>query len=255
MNDLLLAAVVFLAFTVEASLGFGATVVTVALGAQLRPIEQILPAFVPLNVALSAYMVARYRRELRAAVLARRVLPWMLAGLPLGLYAFARLPARALKLAFGVFVVALALLELARRGDGSDAARQGSERTDGGAAPLPRALEAALLVLGGVAHGAFATGGPMAVYVMGRALARDKAAFRATLAALWLVLNAILLGSYALEGALTAATARSALLLAPALALGLGAGEWLHARVPTAAFRRAVWALLLGAGALLVARR
>ncbi len=121
----LLVLVVFLAFLVEAALGFGATVVAVALGAFLVPIPELLAAFVPLNIVLSAYLAVRYRRDIHWRLLMLRIVPLMVAGIPVG-----------------------------------------------------------LLLLGwGVVHGAFATGGPMAVFVSGRVLT-DKGRFRSTLSTL-----------------------------------------------------------------------
>ena len=106
-------------------------------------------------------------------MLAVEVAPAVGVGAAIGLALF-HLPAKhVLALAFGVFVVGLATLQLAR--PGGEAAR----------APVAARL---LLGLGGVAHGLFGTGGPMIVYVVRRRLA-DKRAFRATLAVLWFVLN------------------------------------------------------------------
>jgi uncharacterized protein len=238
-----LAAIVALAFTVEASLGFGATVVTVALGSMILPIDAILPSYVPLNLLMSGYLVARYRREVDASLLGRRVLPAVLLGMPLGMLAFSRFDERWLKVAFGAFVVMLALLELASARTPSELRR-----------PLPRGLALGMLSLGGVAHGAFGTGGPMVVYVLGRELGDDKARFRATLSVLWLVLNAVLVASFVVGGKVDAASATTTGLLVPPLALGLLLGEWLHARIPAARFRGAVFALLGVVGAALVVR-
>lgn len=238
-----LGAIVALAFTVEASLGFGATVVTVALGSMILPIDAILPSYVPLNLLMSGYLVARYRREVDGSLLGRRVLPAVLVGMPLGMLAFSRFDERLLKVAFGAFVVMLALLELSSAGTPSKLRK-----------PLPRALGALMLSIGGVAHGAFGTGGPMVVYVLGRELAGDKARFRATLSVLWLVLNAVLVASFVVGGKVDAASATTTGLLVAPLVLGLFAGEWLHARIPASRFRGAVFALLGVVGATLVVR-
>lgn len=238
-----LAAIVALAFTVEASLGFGATVVTVALGSMILPIDAILPSYVPLNLLMSGYLVARYRREVDGSLLGRRVLPAVLVGMPLGMLAFSRLDERLLEVVFGAFVVMLALLELSSSSTPSKLRK-----------PLPSALGALMLSIGGVAHGAFGTGGPMVVYVLGRELGDDKARFRATLSVLWLVLNAVLVASFVVGGKVDAASATTTGLLVAPLVLGLFAGEWLHVRIPTARFRGAVFALLGVVGAALVVR-
>jgi hypothetical protein len=238
-----LAVVVTAAFTVETALGFGATVVAIALGSFVAPIELILPAFLPLNVVVSLYVTARYRRDVDRGMLLRRIVPWMGLGLPVGVLLFRSLGSSRLQLAFGVFVIALSALELRR------------PRAAGGAAtrPLGPVLAAGLLFAAGIIHGVFATGGPLTVYVTGRALA-DKARFRATLSALWLVLNLALLASYAAGGQLgPGSAALSAILVAP-LGLGMALGEGAHRRVPERLFRTLVFTLLLVAGTLLAGR-
>jgi uncharacterized membrane protein YfcA len=230
---------VALAFAVETALGFGATVVAVSLGALLLPIDVILPAFVPLNLILSAAVFLRARQHVAWRVLLVKTLPWMALGLPLGMLAFARLDASTLRRAFGVFLTGLATLELLRE---ARRARPGA---------LAPSLERSLLVLGGALHGAFATGGPMVVYVLGRTLTQ-KAALRATLALLWLTMNLILLTQYGLQGKLSRASLSLSMPLAIGLGVGMVTGELLFRRVPEALFRRLVFALLLVAGLLLL---
>ena len=235
-----LALIVWLAFSVEAALGFGATVVTVAIGSLLAPIELILPAFVPLNVVLSTYLVTRHRKHIDWRLLLVRVLPPVAVGMPLGIFAFARLDERMLKIALGVFVVLLALLELV-----------GSRRSAGAARTLPRPVGLGMLAIGGAAHGAFGTGGPMVVYVFGRELGGDKGRFRATLSVLWLVLNAVLVTTYAVGGHIGSASLTASAAFVVPLLVGLVAGEWAHARIPAERFRGAVFALLGVVGTVL----
>lgn len=233
-----LAAIVLVAFGTEAALGFGAMVISIALGAQLAPIGALLPVLVPLNLCLSVYLAVRYRRDVDRRFLARRILPPVIVGVPLGLLAFARLPGGVLVRLFGGFVVTLAALELVR------ILRRASPRDLG---PITRNL---LLVAGGAVHGAFATGGPFVVYVAGRELA-DKAAFRATISALWALLGAILCATYALDGSLGVSSLAASAVLAIPAAAGLVVGEWLHARAQAQTFRTALFAMLLVAGLLL----
>ena len=243
MPTLLLALIVCAAFTVESALGFGATVITVSLGARVLPVRDLLAAFVPLNVALSLWLAARHRRAIDWRLLGRRVLPLMLLGMPLGMLLVRHLAEHATRRVLGALVVALAVAQLARL--------RRPEAEAPAAAPGPAA--AALLAAAGVVHGMFGSGGPLAVYVIGRALP-DKSRFRATLSALWLALNAVLVGGYAVDGAITAASLRTTAAMLPALGLGIAAGEWLHGRVPERAFRVGVYAVLLVVGAALLAR-
>jgi len=246
------AAIVLLALVVEAALGFGATVIAVALGALFYPIDVILPAYVPVNMVLSAYLVLRYRDAVDGRLLLRRIVPFMALGLPAGLLLFRYSSGPLLKALFGVFVVGLAAVELLRLGRAARAARA----TTGDApplAPLATAPAAALLLLGGVIHGAFGTGGPMAVYVAGRQIA-DQRVFRSTLSALWLALNGVLVVTYALGGYLTPASVKLSLVLLVPLAVGTVVGEWTHRRLQGRTFAALVFTVLLLAGLALALR-
>lgn len=241
-ETLALVGFVFLAFTIESALGFGATLVTVTLGVLVAPVDVILPAFMPVNVALSARLVFWHRPHVRWDLLLRRILPLMALGMPVGIFAFAELDTAILVKVFGGFVLALAIVELFIRKQ--EAAAQ--TRFGGPVANV-------LLVLGGIVHGAFGTGGPMVVYVVGRTLT-DKAQFRATLSALWLLLNIVLLVTHIAAGRWTSNTPLLTLAFVPALILGLVVGQRLHDEIPAARFRRVVFAGLALAGLVLLLR-
>ncbi len=233
----LLAAIVAVAFLVEAAAGFGSMVVALTVGALFFPMPSLLGWLVPVNLVLSGYLVARGRAHLDWKFLLSAVVPLMTAGLLVGIALSRALSdAEWFKRVFAIFVIAVALHQLLRR-----AALE----------PLARPIAAGALFAAGVIHGVFATGGPLAVFVASRALP-DKAAFRATLAAVWVVLNVLLLPRLWLDGSLSAASLPvSALMLAP-LVLGIVAGEWVHHRLDEARFRKVVAALLMVAGATLL---
>ncbi|MBI5481976.1 MAG: sulfite exporter TauE/SafE family protein [Deltaproteobacteria bacterium] len=257
---LALVAIVLAALVVEASLGFGATVIAVALGAFFYPIDVLLPAYVPVNMLLSAYLVVRHHDGVDGRFLLRRIVPFMTLGLPVGLLLFGYSSGPHLKVLFGVFVVGLSALELLRLARSAPAARTaaGEPAADGAAPqstvrPLATAPAAVLLLLGGVIHGAFGTGGPMAVYVAGRQLA-DKRIFRSTLSALWLLLNGVLVVTYALGGYLTAQSAKLSLVMLLPLVVGTVIGEWTHRRLQGRTFATVVFVVLLAAGLTLALR-
>lgn len=238
-----LALVVLTAFTVETALGFGATLITVALGSIFLPIDALLPAIVPLNLSLSVWLTVRYRREVDTRFLFRRLLPLMLIGMPLGILVFRHADPSLLRRIFGVFLVIVSGIEIARMRHAHAVA----------VAPIPRAVEIGMLLAGGMVHGAFATGGPMAVYVVGRTIA-DKGRYRATLCLLWAILNTFLLLTYLRLGDLDGASLSITAWLAPSCALGLWAGELAHHRVPAATFRGLVFVGLALVGATLIVR-
>lgn len=243
-----------LAFTIETALGFGATLISVALGSLFLDIDAILHALVPLNLVLSCYLVTRNHSHIDRAFLFRRLLPFMALGLPIGIFVFAELDASLLKRVFGAFLVGVAGLELSRtysRGGIKQAAQTPSK--EGVSSSMPRWQERLLLIVGGAIHGAFTTGGPMAVYVTSRVI-EDKKAYRVTLSALWALLNVVMLSWYIVDGAIEASSVGLTLALAPSIAVGMVVGELLHNHVPVATFRQVVFAMLLLTGVMLLMR-
>lgn len=232
-----------LSFTTESALGFGDAVVMTCLGAQFAPLPVALPAFIPLSFLLSTWLLSRNLRFIAWRVLAVELAPPVGAGMAVGLAIF-HLPAqRWFLLAFALFVVGLAALEL----------RRGARADGGDVAPLRTRTGIALYVLGGVVHGLYGCGGPLIVYVLKRRLT-DKSRFRATLTLLWMVLDVALVVNYATSDLYTPAVQRAMIAIGIAIAPGLALGEYLHARLDAKRFERVVWSLLLVAGAALAIR-
>jgi uncharacterized membrane protein YfcA len=240
---LVLAAIVMLAFATEAATGFGATVITLALAVSLIPIDAVLPVIVPLNLAMSVWIVTRERAHLDRALLWRRILPLMGAGLVVGLALFEGASVASLQRAFGAFVVVVAAEGLWRLRGGAN-----GEDTGTSATPLSPPVRGAAILGAGVIHGLFASGGPLLVWALGRS-SLAKRGFRATLQGVWLVLGAGLVAAYAVRGRLDAASLTASAALLPVVALAVALGDFAHHRLDELRFRRVVFALLLVAGA------
>ncbi|MBL8923636.1 MAG: TSUP family transporter [Myxococcaceae bacterium] len=236
MGVVALALLVLVSFFVEAAAGFGSMVVALTVGAQFMPVDALLGVLVPVNLVLSVYLVLRGRAHVDWRFLGRRVAPLMALGLLAGTLLTRVVDGAVAKPAFGAFVVVVAAWQLKQALAPVAALR-----------PLPEVARVSGLVGAGVIHGVFATGGPLAVFVSARELP-DKHAFRATLSALWVVMNGLVMPRLVRDGAVTASTlTTSALLLVP-LALGIVLGERAHAALDERRFRVVVAALLLVAG-------
>lgn len=246
-----LIAIVTLAFCVESAIGFGATVITVSLGAMVVRIGVLLPAYIPVNMALSGYLVLRYRRAIAWRVFFARIAPFVAIGMPAGFWASSTVPERVGVRLFGAFVIALAVTEAMGRWRARGASSAGDHKSE---APLKTwARDMVAMTACGVLFGMYGTGGPLAVWSVSHH-ARDPAVFRATLATLWFVLNAIVLGRYALHGQITGQSLSLTMAFVPALAVGTFVGEWLHRTVSAKTFRTVVYAMLFIVGCVLVLR-
>lgn len=243
----LLALCVLAGFAAEATVGFGAVVITLALASVLYPLDVLLATIVPLNLSLSLVIAARHHDHADRRLILRRILPAMAAGMAVGFALLEVAPRALLQRLFGGFVTALAGFELARLGlrVRRRAARDDDELN---AAGRRRAgLETAALLGAGVTHGLFSSGGPLLVWSLERT-GLSKSVFRSTLSIVWIVLGVALNAGYALAGRLTEASLLAAAALLPVVGLAIVAGEWLHHRLDETWFRRAIFALLLVAG-------
>jgi len=242
----ILVAIVALAHAIETMTGFGATVFALAAGSLVWPLDPLLAALIGLGWLQSAFIVTRNLRSVRARFLARRVLPGAVAGMVAGRLVYDQLPVAHLRTLLGVFVVVAAG---ARLWDLVRAQRRSAGATAPHARSWARLLEI-LPFLGGVFHGLFASGGPVIVYYTAARIA-DKREFRATMSALWWILNSGLLVWSAVAGSLGRAWPLAGWLL-PGLAAGVVAGEWLHRTVREELFRVVVQAVLLAIGCVLI---
>lgn len=227
MTLALVALIAFVAFTVEGTIGFGSTVIAVSLGAQLVPLDVLIPSYLPVSLAFSLTLL---RGPIQWRTLATQIAPLVAVGAAIGLAIARYAPARELLVGFAIFVVILSILELSK---------------------IQLRWPAPFLLLGGVVHGMFGTGGPMIVYATRKNIA-DKSAFRATLAVLWVALNTVLLASFAIRAhhpdphVLVA----MAILVIPGRLLG----ERLHRALDAQRFAVGVWVVLLLSGCALLVR-
>jgi len=236
-------AVAALAFMVEAIVGFGATVVVVSLGSLFLPLDVLLPTFVPVNLALSAWHTWHHRAEVEWGLLRGSLLPPLVVGTLIGMFALAGLPPRGLLVAFGLLIITLSTRELWRSLRGEHGAGQ----------PLAPLISTSVLLAGGLIHGVFGTGGPLIVFTLARTV-HDKSAFRATLAVIWTLLNSILLGRYLFAESVNAETLSGSALLVGALFVGVLIGERIHDRADPLMFRRGLFSMLFVVGLALTLR-
>lgn len=229
---------IFIAFGIEAITGFGSIVIALSLGALLLPIDAMLPVLVPLNICMTSYLAIRHRQHIHWPTLLKMILPLMVGGTLLGYLLRPALGDNTLQILFGALVIWFAARELWRSIRGLKVSQHGSGWTR------------SWMLVAGITHGLFASGGPLLVYALtGTQL--SKSAFRATLISVWLSLNGLLTVVFVLDGSLLPALPRIGMML-PVLLAGVVIGEFLHHRVNENRFKQLVYTLLLLTGALLI---
>ena len=238
----ILGAIILLSYTTQAISGFGSIVIAVTLGAFLFDIAEMLPVLVPLNIVLNLWLVGKHARHIERKLLFWRILPIMGGGLLIGILIFEYVQGETLKQALAVLIVFLASLELLR----VLSSRENTALKLLNYIPIP-----VWILLSGITHGMYASGGPFLVYALGR-LELSKAIFRATLVAVWLIFNGVLTVQYLFNGRIGNFEWLQILIYTPLVILGIVIGEWAHHRVNERHFRILVFTLLLFAGGVLV---
>lgn len=237
----LLALAMFLGFSVQTALGFGAGLISLSLAALWMPIQEVVPFIAVLSVLQSTAVLVGEREHVAWRPLLRTLAPMMALGIAAGLWLATVLVEHdaLLRRAYGGLVIALALPGLWPPSSAHDAA------------PIPtrggrtRAIVASSIA--GVVHGLFATGGPPLAYAA-HCLGLQRDAFRTTLITLFIGANVIMVVIFVGQGRLRAEHAPPLLGLLGAAVIAIPVGRWLARCLPEASFRRAVYGMLLITG-------
>lgn len=230
--------VILFGYVIFGMVGFGATITNAPLLAHLLPLRFVVPLTLLLDLFAAIALGTRMRGQADRAEL-RRILPFVLLGLALGLALLIHLPERTLLLLLGGFVVYAGISSFARREDAR-------ALHPGWAGPAG--------VVGGIFSALYGTGGPIYTLYMSRRIA-DKSAFRATMARLVMTVGLVRVALFAATGLLAQDHLLLAtLLLAPFALLGLVLGNRLHHRLSARRIMAFVFVLIIVNGAALVVR-
>lgn len=234
----LLGCILILAHTAETVLGFGCTLIALALGIYLLPLATLVPMLVILGLLQSIWLVGRWYRYIDWRILLLHILPLATAGMVIGIFSREVADENTLKLVLGVFIVIVSVAELAalfvKKAPGSQ---------------LRWCYRVPLLIGGGIFHGLFATGGPPIVYYASRQFGEQKV-FRATLSMLWLMLNVGLIIGFLVGGQMDLAKVEMTAMVLPGLVIGIIVGSLI--RVNEFWFKVLTYILLLFSGLFLL---
>jgi uncharacterized protein len=235
----LLILVLVFAHSVETILGFGATIITLALGIYIFPLETMLPVLVILGLLQSLWLVVRWFRHIRWKALLLHILPAVVVGLAVGIY-YRTLVAdyRQLIILLGIFIMAVSLLEIIM-----------IYRTRAAGGSLPWYLGWPILITGGIFHGIYAMGSPLIIYYASREV-KEPAEFKATVSMLWLMLAVILVVNLYSIGQINLTTITTTGIVLPGLILGIFFGSRIKFRALP--FKVLIYVLLFIAGLLLL---
>lgn len=232
---LVIGLIFFVASAMATVTGFGAGLVGFPLLTLVVGVVAAKQSMVVLGVVSYAFMTLRQWDEVDFKEL-KRILLIALPGLVVGMVAYRYMPVRASTMLLGVFVLFVGVKGLLGLAEGWS---------------TPGWMQRVTLFMGGMVHGAFATGGPLVVVYCRQALP-ERTVFRATLGAMWVLLGAGLMVEWTLAGSWDGHAWQLMGVGLPALVAGVVGGEIIFKRMNAEVFGTVVHLMLLGTGGALI---
>ncbi len=237
---------IFFSFTIEAVTGFGCTVIALPFVTALLGMQEGIIVVTILAFLLALWLAVKNFKDIKFRILLTIVL-CMLPGLILGQYIQTTADLSLLKTLLAVFITAVSVLKLAAM-IVEHYRNKGKEETEIKANVHWYSYIA--LFAAGIVHGLFSSGGPLAIIYTSVALP-EKKHFRATLCALWTVLNTVLVSTYFISGRITPVMWKELLCLLPFMIAGIIVGELIHNKVNGRMFLALVYVVLLVTGVVM----
>jgi uncharacterized membrane protein YfcA len=230
--------VILFAYTVFGISGFGSTVIAVPVLAIWLPLTVCVPLMVLLDVAASLFVGSTGHRHISRPEL-KRLLPFMFAGIVLGVTVLVALPQAPLKVALALFAISVGVHTIFN--------------------PTPKGRLSKYWcvpvgIIGGALAAVFGAGGPLYIAYLSARLT-DKSEIRSTISALITVSATTRALVYAFTGLLLKLPiAVGVAILAPFAWGGLRLGSRIHTGLTQEQMRRVIGIVLILTGTVLLAR-
>ncbi|MBL0142537.1 MAG: sulfite exporter TauE/SafE family protein [Betaproteobacteria bacterium] len=229
---------ILFAYTVFGMSGFGSTVIAIPILANWLPLTYLVPLMALGDLVAAITVGGSNRRHVSGPEL-KRLLPFMILGIVLGVTALVNVPQPPLKVGLGTFTIVVGLHSILN--------------------PAPRGTISPWWcvpagTVAGILAAVFGAGGPVNVaYLAGRL--RDKSEIRSTISTIISVSAALRTLLYAMAGlVLKTGLFAGFALAAPFAWAGLALGSRIHVGFTQTQMRRAVGGVLMASGVVLLAR-
>lgn len=234
INDILFQLVLFFSNMIQSITGFAGTLLAMPFSIRL---VGVVEAKTVLNIftLMSCLVISiQNRRYVNYKVLAKMA-AGMLIGMVIGIWLFEQVPLQILLTFYAVLIILIAIKKMFWK----------KEIT------LSGWVMVMVLVAAGIIHGMFLSGGALLVIYAVYAL-KDKAEFRATISAVWVLLNSLLIVMSYQAANYNTATIKVILISMLPLALSVKIGNILYKKINQQQFLKVTYVLLLISGASLL---
>ncbi|MBE6025568.1 MAG: sulfite exporter TauE/SafE family protein [Clostridiales bacterium] len=239
LNHILFYLTIFLSNIIQGITGFAGTLLAMPFSLRLVGADIAVPVLNFLGFVSGLYVFLPNRDKVVWGEI-KKVVTIMIPFMFLGVLIRERLmeQQRILYLILGVLVIFMAIRGL------RDSFLKRDEKDK---KPLSDPVMNLILILSGIIHGMFVSGGSLLVIYMAERL-DDKTAFRSTLSAVWVILNGILLVTQIFSGDITGEVAMNELIALPVLFLAMYIGSVLFKRMEQRTFLIITYILLIISG-------
>lgn len=207
----------------EGITGFGCTVLALPFCIAIAGVKTAVPVLTFIGWNLALYIViVDWKSIIFKEYL--KILLFVIIGLPFGMWLFDALPEAPLKILLGIFMIIVSArgLIVSFISKSNVPVKQGSK--------FVKWLLNICLFFGGVIHGAFSSGDPFIEIYATRVLP-NKSNFRATLCALWVTLNGVMIIKNFTIGVMTVEVIHLILWMMPFLVLAMIIGNRAHQKI------------------------
>ena len=235
MRNILFLIILFTANVIQAITGFAGTLLAMPLSMMLIGVHE---AKVILNImaVLSCLILASKSRKHIQPKILLNIIAWMAVGMVFGIWIFEHLSLNILLPFYAIMIILIALKKLLIKNE----------------IKMSKWILNGVLLAAGIIHGMFVSGGALLV-VYASTVLKNKENFRATVAAVWVVLNTGLMISDFVQGYMTPGVIKMAGISILPLLLAIYVGNKIHERIDQKVFMKITYALLLASGISILA--
>ena len=235
MRNILFLIILFTANVIQAITGFAGTLLAMPLSMMLIGVHE---AKVILNImaVLSCLILASKSRKHIQPKILLNIIAWMAVGMVFGIWIFEHLSLNILLPFYAIMIILIALKKLLIKNE----------------IKMSKWMLNGVLLAAGIIHGMFVAGGALLV-VYASTVLKNKENFRATVAAVWVVLNTGLMISDFVQGYMTPGVIKMAGISILPLLLAIYVRNKIHERIDQKVFMKITYALLLASGISILA--
>lgn len=235
MRNILFLIILFTANVIQAITGFAGTLLAMPLSMMLIGVHEA-KAILNIMAVLSCLILASKSRKHIQPKILLNIIAWMAVGMVFGIWIFEHLSLNILLPFYAVMIILIALKKLLIKNE----------------IKMSKWMLNGVLLAAGIIHGMFVAGGALLV-VYASTVLKNKENFRATVAAVWVVLNTGLMISDFVQGYMTPGVIKMAGISILPLLLAIYVGNKIHERIDQKVFMKITYALLLASGISILA--